>query len=87
VFPLAPWAAAISTIGLLVSAIFLLTLIQRVFCGPLNAKWAKLPEITPTELLLVLPGIALMFVLGLYPQLVLGVIDATVVKMVQQLNF
>jgi NADH-quinone oxidoreductase subunit M len=31
VFPLAPWAAAISTIGLLVTAIFLLTLIQRVF--------------------------------------------------------
>jgi hypothetical protein len=26
-------------------------------------------------------------VLGLWPQLVLGVIDATVVKMVQQLNF
>jgi len=87
VFPLAPWAAAISTIGILVTAIFLLTLIQRVFCGPLNAKWAKMPELSPTELLLVLPGIVLMFVLGLYPQLVLGVIDATVVKMVQQLNF
>lgn len=87
VFPLAPWAAAISTIGILVTAIFLLTLIQRVFCGPLNEKWARLPEITPTELLLVLPGTVLMFVLGLYPQLVLGVVDATVVKMVQQLNF
>jgi NADH-quinone oxidoreductase subunit M len=87
VFPLAPWAAAISTIGLLVTAIFLLTLIQRVFAGPLNEKWNKFPEITPTELLLVLPGTVLMFVLGLYPQLVLGVIDATVVKMVQQLNF
>jgi NADH-quinone oxidoreductase subunit M len=87
VFPLAPWAAAISTVGLLVTAIFLLTLIQRVFCGPLNEKWARLPEITPTELLLVLPGTALMFVLGLYPQLVLGVIDATVMKMVEQLKF
>ena len=31
VFPLAPWAAAVSTIGILVTAIFLLTLIQRVF--------------------------------------------------------
>ncbi|MEY4387597.1 MAG: hypothetical protein RLY20_2880, partial [Verrucomicrobiota bacterium] len=87
VFSLAPWAAAISTIGILVTAIFLLTLIQRVFAGPLNEKWNKFPEITPTELLLVLPGTVLMFVLGLYPQIVLGVIDATVVKMVQQLNF
>ncbi|HEU5072204.1 MAG TPA: NADH-quinone oxidoreductase subunit M [Verrucomicrobiae bacterium] len=87
VFPLAPWAAAIATIGLLVTAIFLLTLIQRVFCGPLNEKWLKLPDLNFAEGLLVLPGIGLMFVLGLYPQLVLGVIDATVVKLVQQLNF
>lgn len=87
VFPLAPWAAAVSTIGLLVTAIFLLTILQRVFCGPLNEKWARLPDLTRGELLLVLPGTALMFVLGLYPQLVLGVIDATVVKMVEQLKF
>ena len=39
------------------------------------------------ERLLVLAPIALMFVLGLWPQLVLGVMDATVMKMVQQLNF
>jgi NADH-quinone oxidoreductase subunit M len=87
VFPLAPWAAAASTLGLLVTAIFLLTLIQRVFCGPLNERWMKLPDLTRGERLLVLPAMALMFVLGLWPQLVLGVIDATVVKMVQQLNF
>ncbi len=87
VFPLAPWAAALSTIGLLVTAIFLLTLIQRVFCGPLNARWAQMPDLTLRERLLVAVPIALMFVLGIWPQLVLGMVDATVVKMVQQLNF
>ena len=87
VFPLAPWAAAISTLGILVTAIFLLTLIQRVFCGPLNERWAKLPDLTTAERLLVLPSIALMFVLGIWPQFILGVVDATVVKLVQQLNF
>jgi len=87
VFPLAPWAAAISTIGLLVTAIFLLTLIQRVFCGPLNESWAKMPDLTTAERLLVLPSIALMFVLGIWPQFILGAVDATVVKLVQQLNF
>jgi NADH-quinone oxidoreductase subunit M len=34
-----------------------------------------------------LPAIALMFVLGLYPQLVLGVINSTTMQMVQQLRF
>jgi NADH-quinone oxidoreductase subunit M len=87
VFPLAPWAAALSTVGLLVTAIFLLTLIQRVFCGPLNARWAQMPDLTLSERALVVVPIALMFLLGIWPQLVLGVIDATVMKMVQQLNF
>jgi NADH-quinone oxidoreductase subunit M len=87
VFPLAPWAAAISTIGLLVTAIFLLTLIQRVFCGPLNERWAKMPDLTTAERFLVLPSIALMFVLGVWPQFILGAVDATVLKLVQQLNF
>ena len=87
VFPLAPWAAAISTIGLLVTAIFLLTLIQRVFSGPLNERWAKMPDLTTAERFLVLPSIALMFVLGIWPQFILGAVDATVVKLVQQLNF
>jgi NADH-quinone oxidoreductase subunit M len=87
VFPLAPWAAAISTIGLLVTAIFLLTLIQRVFCGPLNERWAKMPDLTTAERFLVLPSIALMFVLGIWPQFILGAVDATIMKLVQQLNF
>ena len=87
VFPLAPWAAAISTIGILVTAIFLLTLIQRVFCGPLNERWAQLLDLTTAERFLVLPSIALMFVLGIWPQFILGAVDATVVKLVQQLNF
>jgi len=87
VFPLTPWAAALSTIGLLVTAIFLLTLIQRVFCGPLNVRWTQMPDLTLRERLLVAVPITLMFVLGIWPQFVLGMVDATVVKMVQQLNF
>jgi NADH-quinone oxidoreductase subunit M len=87
VFPLAPWAAAISTIGLLVTAIFLLTLIQCVFCGPLNERWLKMPDLTTAERFLVLPSITLMFVLGIWPQFILGKIDVTIVKLVQQLTF
>jgi NADH-quinone oxidoreductase subunit M len=87
VFPLTPWAAGISTIGLLVTAIFLLTLIQRVFCGPVNDRWAKLPDLTLAERFIVAPSIALMFILGIWPQFVLGAIDATVVKLAQQITF
>src|SRR5205814_6106640 len=45
-FPLTTWATALSVIGLLVTAIFILTMVQRVFHGPLNEKWSKLPDLT-----------------------------------------
>jgi NADH-quinone oxidoreductase subunit M len=86
-FPLATWPASVSVLGLLLTAIFILTILQRVFSGPLNEKWAQMPDLTMGERLALLPAIALMFVLGLYPQLVLGVINSTTMQMVQQLRF
>jgi NADH-quinone oxidoreductase subunit M len=86
-FPLVTWATALSVIGLLVTAIFILTILQRVFNGPLNEKWSKLPDLSVGERALVIPAIALMFVLGIYPQLVLGFINSTVLNMVQNLKF
>ena len=85
-FPLAIAPTSVSVVGLLLTAIFLLTILQRVFSGPLQEKWSGLPDLTLGERLALLPPIALMFALGLYPQLVLGVINNTVLQMVQQLR-
>ncbi|HMP84355.1 MAG TPA: NADH-quinone oxidoreductase subunit M, partial [Verrucomicrobiota bacterium] len=87
VFPLTPWAAAFSVIGLLVTAIFILTILQRVFNGPLNEKWSNFPDLSIGEIALVAIPTALMFVLGLYPRLVLDVINSTAVRMVEQMKF
>jgi NADH-quinone oxidoreductase subunit M len=85
-FPLTTWAASLAVIGLLITAIFILTILQRVFNGPLNQRWARLPDLTLTECVFVFPSIALMFLLGIYPQLVLGVISNTAVQMVSRLH-
>jgi len=84
-FPLATWATALSLIGLLVTAIFILTILQRVFNGPLNEKWLNLPDLSLREQIFVLPPIGLMLLLGIYPQLVLGTINSTAVQMVRLL--
>jgi NADH-quinone oxidoreductase subunit M len=86
VFPLAGWAAAFSVLGLLVTAVFLLTILQRVWSGPLAAASDKFPDLTTKERFIVLPAIALMFVLGIFPHLVIGVINSTVLQMVEGLK-
>jgi len=85
-FSLTTWATSLSVIGLLITAIFILTILQRVFNGPLNEKWAQLPDLTLTERILVLPSIGLMFLLGIYPQLILGMINSTAAQMVDRLH-
>ncbi len=86
-FPLATWASSVSVLGLLLTAIFILTILQRVFSGPLQERWSQMPDLTDGERLALLPVIALMFVLGVYPQLVVGVVNSTAMHLVQQLRF
>ena len=86
-FPLVPRASSLAVIGLLVTALFILGMIQRVFSGPLNEKWISFPDLTTGERLALVPAIGLMFALGFYPQLILGVINSTVIQMVQHLKF
>jgi NADH-quinone oxidoreductase subunit M len=80
-FPLVTWATSLSVVGLLITAIFLLGILQRVFYGPLKAQWAQLPDLTLRERLALVPVIGLMFALGLYPQLILGVVNHTAIQM------
>ena len=86
-FPLAIWPTSVSVLGLLLTAIFILTILQRVFSGPLQEKWIGMPDLSTGERLALLPALGLMFVLGVYPQLVLGVVNNTVLHIVQQLSF
>jgi NADH-quinone oxidoreductase subunit M len=86
-FPLVSWASSIAVLGLLITALFVLGILQRVFSGPLNEKWAAFPDLTTGERLALMPAIGLMFLLGLYPQLVLGTINNTAIQLVQHLGF
>lgn len=78
VFGLAPWAAAIATLGLLATALFLLTFWQRVFHGPAAGAGIAFRDLDRTELAALVPPVVLMFVLGLAPQLLAGLVNPLV---------
>jgi NADH-quinone oxidoreductase subunit M len=86
-FPLVTWAASLAVLGLLLTALFLLSLLQRVFYGPLAPRWAAFPDLSRREILLLAPGIGLMFILGLYPQALLGFVSGTVSNMVRSFGY
>ena len=80
-FALAPWAATAAAAGLFITAVFLLKLIQAVFTGALNPQWSAMPDLTSGERFTVAPIIALMFVLGLFPQPLIALFNQTVLHL------
>ena len=86
-FPLVTWATSLSVIGLMVMAVVILGILQRVFSGPLNERWVVFPDLTTAERIALAPAIGLIFLLGLYPQILLRNINQTVTQIVQHLTF
>lgn len=85
-FALAPGATALATLGLLLTAVFLLGMFQKLFYGPLNERWRAMPDLTARERWTLAPFIALIFVLGVWPQPLIRLFDATVQAWVKHLS-
>jgi len=85
VFGLVPWAAAVSAIGLLLTAVFFLRYIRKAFHGPVTEKTDSWKDIDTTDRLLYLPVIAMIVLLGVWPQMILQAFNDDIVNMINLL--
>ena len=53
--------------GVIITAAYHLWALQRMFLGPLNEKYAQLPEINGREIFTLAPLAAIVIFLGIYP--------------------
>ncbi len=72
----------LATIGLVVTAIYYLRMIQQMFLGPLNPDCEKLPDMTQREILIAAPLIALMFIVGIFPGPMLHLTNAAALHLI-----
>ena len=86
VFAITAWPVVLSLYGLLATAVFYLAFMHRVFFGPLPERWKAFPDLSPAERWLVAPATLLMFLTGLWPALVTGPLNATVLRILRQLS-
>jgi NADH-quinone oxidoreductase subunit M len=71
-------AAAFGVTALVLAAIYMLWLYQRVMTGPVAKGNEHITDLRPRELVVVAPLIALLLVLGVYPKPVLDLINPAV---------
>jgi len=87
VFPLSWIAGTVSVLGLLVTAVVILTVIQKVFSGPLEPRCAGFADLHHGERIALAPVIGLMLLIGLVPQLILSSVNPTVVYLLAHWRF
>jgi len=73
-----PYYVAVSTIGILVTAAFFLRMIEKVFLGPFNEKWAGLKDMNARELIAIVPLAVLTLAIGIWPRVCLDWINPTI---------
>ncbi len=73
----------VSTIGILLGAGYMLWTMQRVYLGELNEKWSSLKDLDAREYVMLVPLAIITLVLGIYPSLLLDMMNSSVNKMAQ----
>lgn len=76
----------VSTLGIVLTAAYMLWTLQRVFLGKPNEKWASLPDINGRELFTLVPLAIIVIVLGIYPSFLLDLMTSSLNNLVDIVN-
>jgi NADH-quinone oxidoreductase subunit M len=82
-----PRFVVVAGLGVILSAVYMLWMFQRVYLGPItNTKNATLPDLQPREWATVLPLCALAIAMGVFPSLFLAPMELSVKKVVERVQ-
>ncbi len=71
------WLTIASAFGIVLTAGYMLWTLQRVFLGTLPEKWNNLTDINSRELAMLIPLAIIVIILGIYPNLMLDVMNTS----------
>jgi NADH-quinone oxidoreductase subunit M len=76
-----PPLAIIAASAVVLTAAYMLWMLQRVWLGPVNEKYVDLPDLNQRELVMLVPLAIMVMILGVYPHAVLDLISPTLIAL------
>ena len=80
-FAIAASFTAVAALGLLITAIVFMRVMQALFSGPLAERCSAFPDLLRSEKWVVIPVTLLMFAIGIAPQFIFNIFNSTVIQM------
>lgn len=71
-----PWLAGAGLVGIVITAALFLRMLQKLFLGPLPARWSGFPDLGRVEVAGLAALLLLVVLIGVYPAWLLDVIDS-----------
>jgi NADH-quinone oxidoreductase subunit M len=86
-FRMSPWVAGISATGVILGAVYLLWMFQRVMFGPVtNEKNRGLPDLTRREFWVMAPVLLFIVWIGVYPNTFLRFLDVPTTELMERMS-
>jgi len=86
-FRVSPWVTAIAATGVILAAVYLLWMFQRVMFGPItNEKNRGLPDLTAREFWTLVPVLVFIVWIGVYPNTFLRKLDVSVNELLRRVE-
>jgi NADH-quinone oxidoreductase subunit M len=80
------WLAVAASVAVVLGAIYLLWSYQRVALGPIREEHRGLRDVTPREVLVLAPVLALLLVFGVFPTLMTAAIDPATRRVIEHVQ-
>lgn len=81
------WAMAFAGLTLIFGAVYMLRLFQKTMLGPLDAKYAGVVDVKGHELVVLGVVVLLILAIGIYPNALLRLSEASVTQLIDQVKF
>jgi len=82
-----PWFAALAAVGVILAAVYLLYMFNKMFMGPVDKdENRKLFDLNLREIVTLVPLLILIFWIGLYPSPFFNLMEASVTKLVETIQ-